>query len=77
MAAAGTDDHRKQAKGTSDDDDGVVASRWRPNSCRSVRGTVDTSVRPADTEKASCCAFLTYRPMAKIEATDVRATWIG
>jgi hypothetical protein len=35
-----------------------------------VRGTVDASVRPADTEKAGCYGSLVYASMAKMEATD-------
>jgi hypothetical protein len=64
-----TEDHSKRAKGTSDDD-GVVTSRWRLTSCRCVRGALDASVRPADTEKAGCCGSLVYGPMVKMEATD-------
>jgi hypothetical protein len=42
----------------------------------SLRGVVDASVRPADTEKASCCCTLAYGPMAKMEAADVeRQGW--
>jgi hypothetical protein len=48
------DDHWKQEKGTSGDD-GVVAARWRLDSRQGVRGAVDASVRPVDTEKAYCC----------------------
>jgi hypothetical protein len=57
------DDHRKQTKGTSSDD-GVVANRWRLDSCGGVRGTVDALVTPADMEKADCCGSLVYGPMA-------------
>jgi hypothetical protein len=74
------DDHRKQTKGTSSDD-GVVANRWRLDSCGGVRGTVDALVTPADMEKAGCCGSLAYGPMAKMEAADAgssrdRMLWV-
>jgi hypothetical protein len=62
-----TDDHRKRAKGISNDD-GMVASRWRLDSYVGMRGAVDPLVTPVDMEKAGCCGSLAYGPMAKMDA---------
>ena len=42
-----------------------------------MRGALDASVRPAETEKAGYCGSLVYGPMAKMEATDARAAGTG
>jgi hypothetical protein len=42
-----------------------------------VRGAVDASVRPTNTEKSSCYGSLAYGPMVKMKVMDVGVAVAG
>jgi hypothetical protein len=67
---------KERAKGISGYN-GMVASRWRLDSCGGMRGAVDALVTPANTKKVGYCGSLAYGPMAKMEAADAGAAGMG